>query len=121
MSPNHLSQVQGGVGSAQRPWWRVAVIGLSCWGLWACDPDGKKQCAWVLEPEPKLIGTTDPSMVPVCARNRESQKEDCRMQSSLEFAEKVYGRKFRYVDLRVKSTGIPRTIATIRFCDGKGD
>ena len=85
----------------------------------ACDPDGKKQCAWVLEPEPKLEGQTEPGFIPVCARNRTTMKEDCRLQSTLEYAEKVYGKKFRYVDLRVATVGQPRTITKIKFCDGE--
>lgn len=125
MSPIHQSSISWGIWRSvwliygrSGLWIFIALCGGS---LWSCDQDGKKQCAWVLEPEPNLIGTTDPAMIPVCARNRESFKEDCRMQASLEYAEKVYGRKFRYVDLRVKSTGIPRTIASIRFCDGLGN
>ena len=34
--------------------------------LLGCDPEGKKECQWTLEPEPKLIGTTtEPGMIPV--------------------------------------------------------
>lgn len=83
-----------------------------------CDPDGKKACEWVLEPEPNLKGSTDPGYIPVCARNRRTMKEDCRLQTTLEYAEKVLERKFRYVDLRVESPGLPRTIKSIKFCDG---
>lgn len=86
----------------------------------ACDREGKKECAWVLEPEPNLKGTTDSGFIPVCARNRTSMKEDCRLQTTIDYAQKVYGRKFRYVDLRTESPGLPRTIATIKFCDGRG-
>jgi hypothetical protein len=85
----------------------------------ACDPDGKKECQWVLEPEPTLKGTTDEGMIPVCARNRKSMKEDCRLQTTLEYAQQVYGRRFRYVDVRVESPGLPRTVKAIKFCDGK--
>ena len=86
--------------------------------LLGCDPEGKKSCDWVIEPEPKLKGSTDPGYIPVCARNRKTMKEDCRLQTTLDYAEKVYERKFRYVDLRVESPGLPRTIKTIKFCDG---
>ena len=87
-------------------------------GLVGCDPDGKNRCAWVLEPEPKLDGQADAGMIPVCARNRENMKEDCRLQTSFDYAKKVYGRKFRLVDVEVESAGLPRTIKTIKFCDG---
>jgi hypothetical protein len=89
------------------------------WLLAGCDPEGKKQCAWVLEPEPKLEGTVDPGYIPVCARNRGTMKEDCRLQAPLDYAKQVYGRKFRYVDMRVASPGLPRTVTEIKFCDGK--
>ena len=88
-------------------------------GLVACDPEGKKQCAWVLEPEPKLDGTTDPGYIPVCARNRATMKEDCRLQATVEFAKSALERKFRYVDLRWDRPGLPRTVTKITYCDGK--
>jgi hypothetical protein len=84
-----------------------------------CDKEGRGNCAWVLEPEPKLESQVDPGMIPVCARNRDSNKEDCRMQTTLERAKEWYGRKFRYTDLAITSPGLPRTISSIKFCDGR--
>ena len=86
--------------------------------LTGCDPEGKKQCDWVLEPEPKLDGTVDPGFIPVCARNRKTMKEDCRLQATIDYAKSVLNRKFRYTDMRVASPGRPRTITTSKFCDG---
>lgn len=97
---------------------RLLLLAAAATLLTACDPEGRKTCEWVLEPEPKLKGSTDPGYIPVCARNRKTLKEDCRLQTTLEYAEKVYNRKFRYNDLRVESPGLPRTIKTIKFCDG---
>ena len=94
----------------------VLMLGL----LTACDPEGRKDCAWVLEAEETLAGTTTEGFIPVCARNRKTMKQDCRLQTSLEFAKKAQGRTFRYVDLRVESPGIPRTITDIKFCEQKG-
>ena len=87
--------------------------------LLACDPDGKKDCAWVLEPEAKLEGTTEPGFIPVCARNRKSMKEDCAMQATLDYAKQAYERKFRYVDIRFASAGQLHTVSSIKFCNGK--
>lgn len=98
----------------------IVLVALALPVIVACDPEGKKDCVWVLEAEEKLAGTTDPGMIPVCARNRKTMKEDCRLQTTLDYAKQVKGRTFRYVDLRVKSAGIPRTISDIKFCDGKG-
>ena len=81
-----------------------------------CDPEGKKNCDWVLEPEPKKIDMAQLGFIPVCARNRVTMKQDCRLQTTLEYAKKVYGKKFRYIDLKVKNIGIPRTIDSIEFC-----
>lgn len=85
----------------------------------ACDPDGKKTCNWVLEAEPKNDGKADEGMIPVCARNRQSMKEDCRLQTTIDYAKQAMGRKFRYVDLKIDSPGLPRTITSIEYCDGK--
>ena len=93
------------------------VAALVLWTLVACDPEGKKECAWVLEAEPKLDGTVDQGYIPMCARNRASMKEDCRLQATMEFAKSVLNKKFRYVDMRIASPGLPRTITTIKFCD----
>ena len=86
-------------------------------GILACDPEGKNDCVWTLEPEPKNLGTSQEGMIPVCARNRATMKQDCRLQAPLDFAKGAYGKKFRYSDMTVKSFGIPRTIATINFCE----
>lgn len=83
----------------------------------SCDPDGKKKCDWVIEPEPELMGKTEGNLIPICARNRVTQKQDCRLQSTLEYAEANKGKKFRYVDMVVENYGIPRTIKSIKFCD----
>jgi hypothetical protein len=98
---------------------KAALLGLCLAALTACDPDGKKKCAWVLEPEPRNEANSDPGMYSVCARNRETMKEDCRLQTSKEFAMKAMNRKFRYVDLTIESPGLPRTIKDIKFCDDK--
>ena len=95
----------------------MTVIGLSTL-LLACDPEGRKQCEWVLEPEPDLKGQTDPNYIPVCARNYKTNKQDCRLQMKLADAKKVHQRKFRYDDLAIKDPGLPRTISSIKFCDG---
>lgn len=90
----------------------ISVINLS-----SCDPEGKKECEWVLEPEPNLIGKTEKGFIPVCARNRKSMKQDCRLQTSLEKAKSYYGKTFRYVDMEIESVALPRTIKEIKFCD----
>lgn len=89
---------------------------LSVFALYACDPEGKKNCDWVLEPEPDLIGKVDEGYIPICARNRKTQKQDCRLQATLDQAKLYYNKRFRYVDLEVESVALPRTIKSVRFC-----
>ncbi len=86
----------------------------------SCDPEGKKECQWTLDPEPKLIGTTtEPGMIPVCARNRTTNKEDCRFQAPLDFAKSAFEKKFRYVDLESDNSKLPRVVKKIKFCSPK--
>ncbi len=96
----------------------LSVFALAA--LTSCDPEGYKDCAWTLEPEPKLMDTiTDLGMIPVCARNREKNKEDCRFESTLEFAKSAWSRKFKYVDIVSDKAKFPRKITNITYCDSK--
>ncbi|MFK7874104.1 MAG: hypothetical protein AB8C84_13215 [Oligoflexales bacterium] len=92
------------------------VLWLPLLILLGCDPEGKKNCDWVLEPEPKKAKMAHLGYIPVCARNRITMKQDCRLQTTLDFAKKSWKRKFKYNDLKVKNFGIPRTIDSIKFC-----
>lgn len=97
-----------------RVWWiALALLGATP----ACDPDGKKECSWILETEPKLIGKVAQGFIPVCARNRKTMKQDCRFQATANQAERFAGRKIRYNDIKVESPALPRTIVDYKFCD----
>jgi hypothetical protein len=87
--------------------------------LTACDPEGKENCDWTLEPETSLIGTTEPGMIPVCARNRVKNKQDCRFQTTLDFAKSAWNRKFKFVDIKADMRKMPRVITDIKFCSAK--
>jgi len=82
-----------------------------------CDPDGRKDCDWVLEPEPNNTQEVEAGYIPVCARNRKTMKEDCRMQATLEFAKKVYGRKFRLSEVEYSNKTYPKTVVDLTYCD----
>lgn len=84
--------------------------------LSACDPDGRKKCQWVLEPDPTLLHRVDDGYVPVCARNRETMKQDCRLQTTLEFAKSTSGKTFRYVDMEIEKAGKVKKITKIEYC-----
>ncbi|MBI2603448.1 MAG: hypothetical protein HYW48_10380 [Deltaproteobacteria bacterium] len=83
----------------------------------SCDPEGRKKCDWVLEPEPDQKERVQWGYIPVCARNRATMKQDCRLQASLQFAKDAHNKKFRYTDMKVASPALPRTITDIKFCD----
>ena len=55
--------------------------------------------------------------IPVCARNRTSMKQDCRLQIKPSEAKKFLSKKFRYDDLKVESPALPRTIKSVKFCN----
>lgn len=85
--------------------------------LFGCDPNHINKCEWYIVPDVDRLGQVDEGMIPVCARNFVVNKQDCRLQTTLPFAEKIYKKKFRYVDLKTKSASRPRTIDEIRFCE----
>lgn len=101
------------------------VIGIGLTALLAllitgCDLEGKKKCQWTLEPEPNLKGSaTVAGMIPVCARNRTTNKQDCRFQADMEFAKAAWMKKFRYVDIESDNSQLPRVIKNIKFCSDK--
>ena len=92
------------------------IIALFLFFCLACDPEGKKECQWVLEPEKHTRYKPETGYITVCARNRKSMKQDCRLQTKFDNAKLWYGKKFRYTDLKIKSVIIPRTILNIQFC-----
>lgn len=97
---------------------KLAVTGLFLILLHGCDPYHQKKCEWYLVPEPDNMTDVDPGLIPVCARNFEVNKQYCRLQTTYEFAQKVYGRKFRYNDMKLDMQGkFPRKIDSIKLCD----
>ncbi len=96
---------------------RLLFGGMILLLLSSCDPEGRKKCEWVIEAEPSDIGREQAGFIPVCARNRRTMKQDCRLQATLQFAKDAYERKFRYIDMSIKSPGNPRTITEIKFCE----
>lgn len=83
-----------------------------------CDPERKKKCEWYLMPEPSLSGTTDPGYIPVCARNLTNNKQYCKLQAELEFSKRIYGKKFRYSEMKIDDVGrFPKKILSIEPCE----
>ncbi len=95
---------------------RLKLILCLAFLLTQCDPEGKKNCDWTLEPEPSLKGQSQDGFIPVCARNRVTMKQDCRFQTKLDYAKNIYGKNFKYIDIEVESPALPRTITKIKLC-----
>lgn len=102
-----------------RQFYSLFFLGLLVVVLHGCDSDHKKKCEWTLEPDtrPERLGKMPDGYFPACARNRTVNKQDCRLAVPLKFAKAVESKKFRYVDLKVKSTGLPRIVTSIDLCD----
>lgn len=94
------------------------AAGLISVTLFGCDPDGKKQCAWMLMADTtRSLDRMDPGFIPVCARNFKTEKQDCRLQAKLDFAKSTEGKKFRYSEMKIRGPGNPREILSIEFCE----
>ena len=93
----------------------VAIISLGIF-LGSCDPEGRKSCDWYIVPDTDRKPDPQTNLVPVCARNYVTNKQDCRLEAPLDYAKKAYMKRFRYVDLEVVDFGLPRQIKKITFC-----
>lgn len=96
---------------------RFWVLGILAFLVAGCDPEHHRKCEWTLEPDPSRIDKVEEGYVPACARNRTINRQDCRLQTTIEFAKKIEGKHFKYNDLKLKGYGIPRTIKSVDLCD----
>jgi len=90
------------------------IIGAS---LTSCDFYRKKKCEWYMVPEPKHISLVKPDWVSLCIRNYTSEKQVCFYQAKVDFAEKMDGVKFRFVDMKIKEGTHPRVITDVKTCN----
>ena len=100
--------------------WLAVLIMIGYLSL-SCDPHGEKDCEWYLVPEPRDMAKVDKGFISVCARNYKTNKQKCKMQTTMKFAKKVYGKKFRLNDIIVEADGrFPKKIdRIIQSCDNK--
>ena len=95
----------------------MGCFAVAClWLLLSCDPYRKDKCEWYLEPEPKHREFVEKGWVSLCARNFELGRQQCFLQARLEFAEKVFGKKFRYSTLKLDEKSFPRKIIDLKVC-----
>ena len=84
---------------------------------YGCDIHRLKKCEWYLVPEPQHKKLVEDGWVPLCARNYATKKQRCYFQAKLDFAEKIYGKKFRFVDIEFEEYPIPRKILSANSCE----
>lgn len=87
--------------------------------LLGCDPEHKDKCEWYLVPELDHLHLVSGDWVPLCARNYETKKQKCYLTAKLDFAEKVYGKTFRFSSMELETGGPPRKIKELKLCQSK--
>ena len=96
---------------------RLLLIFSASMFLLACDPNHEKKCEWFLVPEPKnMAWKMEKGYIPVCARNYELNKQNCKLKAKYTYAKRVYGKKFRLVDMKVKGSRFPKEVQEIKLC-----
>jgi hypothetical protein len=100
----------------------ISLILLSI-GLTACDLNHLESCEWTLEPEKDNIEKLSKEdigqgYIPVCARNRMTNKQNCNLKAKLDYSKKVFQKKFKYSDLRIdEASKFPKAVVNISsFC-----
>ncbi|NDE14803.1 hypothetical protein EBZ80_07730 [bacterium] len=98
---------------------RTAALALLFATLAGCDLNHQWRCEWYLMPNPdqQWISKVDEGFIPVCARNLVINRENCDLQATLEMAESHYGKKFRYSDIELDTSGrFPRKVTGFKEC-----
>ena len=85
----------------------------------ACDPDRHNECEWYLMPEPNHIELVEKGWVSLCARNYVTNKQRCFIQGKLDFAEKIYGKAFRFTTLELDDSSYPQKVKSVKVCTPK--
>ncbi len=92
---------------------RLAILGIIL--LMGCDPNRHQKCEWYLVPEPDHIDLVEKGWVSLCARNYHNNKQRCFIQAKLDFAEKIYGKAFRFSNLELDDSH-PAKVKSIKIC-----
>lgn len=82
------------------------------------DWQRKNKCEWYLIPDTSEGRSSDEGMIPVCARNYEIHKQNCRLQAKMGFAKKYFKKKFRLDEMQLSSkTSYPKEVVGITVCE----
>ncbi|MEI8027215.1 MAG: hypothetical protein WCI18_12785 [Pseudomonadota bacterium] len=99
---------------------RILITLCSFLGLSGCElfTNNKSKCQWYAMPEADNKEKVDEGYIPICVRNYVTNKQNCQLQATLELAESVYQKAFRYDDLQIDMEGrFPRKIIKVKeFC-----
>lgn len=89
-------------------------------GITGCElfTNNKSKCQWYAMPEPDNKDRVDEGFIPICVRNYVTNKQNCQLQATLELAESIYQKAFRYDDLEIDMSGrFPRKMIGVKaFC-----
>ncbi len=83
----------------------------------SCDFYRKKKCEWYMVPDFKHKSLVKPDWVSLCLRNYTSGKQVCLYQAHVDFAERMNGVKFRFVDMKIEKGTHPRVITDVKTCN----
>lgn len=100
-------------------WTKIFLIINTSLALVSCDPDRHRECEWYLVPEPDHRELVTKGWVSLCARNYTNNKQRCHLQAKLAYAEKVYGKAFRFTSLKLDKDSYPRKVLSIKACKPK--
>lgn len=89
-----------------------------------CDMYHFNSCEWTLEPEKDYISKLssediEQGYIPVCARNRVTNKQNCNLKAKLDYAKSVFQKKFKYEDLKIETNSkYPKPVIEVAsFCE----
>ena len=124
MLVNYVLEFKTGVGVKIRKKISLTFFSAIFFSLLGCDVNHFKKCEWTLEGEVDNVEKLSEEQIkegfiPVCVRNRVTNKQNCNLKAQMSFAKENFKRKFRYDDLDIdKKTAFPRTLRGIKkFCD----
>lgn len=84
--------------------------------LLSCDMLRQRKCEWYLVPEPKHRHLIEKGWVTLCAKNYRLGRQKCFLKAPLKLAEEMYGKPFRYSELKLKETEFPREVLEVKPC-----
>ena len=84
--------------------------------LCSCDRYRKNECEWYIEPKVEHKDLVEPGWVPLCIKNYKIGRQKCFLSARLKWAERAFGKTFRYSDVKIEEDVLPRKIIEAKPC-----